>query len=343
MKLRKLTNWALGALLLANVACNTSGDEVVLPKGAYENGIIIANEGKFNVPQASVSFATQDLSTVENDVYNKNNNEVLGMQFQGMGFQGDNAYLILSNSNKIQVVNRWNFKKEATISNNLALPRYIAFANSYMYVTNSYPASVSVFKTSDNSFVKKINVSNAEHVVEAGSKIFVQNASFGTGKNITIINSTSNEVEKIITVPNGDINKIVSYQGSVYAIAKETTKSYIYQISTNGDFVRTITLEGIGNGNNLVIDQNKFYFTSVNKIYTMDMNSTSAPTTPILSVVDGGAYMTLYGFNVINGKIYTSDVKGFTADSEISVFDTTGKLLKTFTTGIGTNGFYLNK
>lgn len=347
MKISKLLASAFALTLLFNISCRTEDDPIVEPepKGAYENGIFMSNEGNFGTPTATVSFISNDLNTVENNIYSTNNgNAALGDVLQTIGFQGDNAYMVLNNSNKIEVVNRYTFKKVATVSDQISQPRYIAFANNNYYVTNSSGSSkfVNVYSTTTNAFVKKITLtSGGERIVEASGKIFVQNASFGSGKKITIINPTSNTVETEVTVPNGNIQKTISNGGNVYTIASSSTDSYIYKLSPTGTITSTITLTGIANAMNLEIDGSKFFFSSGSKVYSMDMSSSATPTTPIFTLTDN-SWSALYGFGVIDGKIYISNANGFTADSTVEIYSTSGTLLKTITTAKGTNGFYKN-
>ena len=346
MKISKLLSAALAATLLFNISCR-SDDPIIepQPKGAYENGIFMANEGNFGTPTATVSFISNDLSTVENNVFSSNNaNAALGDVLQTIGFQGDNAYLVLNNSNKIEVVNRYTFKKVATVSDQVSQPRYIAFANNNYYVTNSSGSSkfVNVYSTTTNAFVKKIDLTNSgERIVEASGKIFVQNASFGSGKKITIINPTSNTIESEVIVPAGNIQKTISTGGSVYTIASTSTDSYIYKLTPTGAISSTVTLTGIANGKNLESDGAKLFFSSGAKVYSMDLTSTAVPTSPILTLSDN-SWSALYGFNVIDGKIYISNANGFTADSTVEIYSTAGTLLKTISAGRGTNGFYKN-
>ena len=346
MKISKLLSAALTATLLFNISCR-SDDPIIepQPKGAYENGIFMANEGNFGTPTATVSFISNDLSTVENNVFSSNNaNAALGDVLQTIGFQGDNAYLVLNNSNKIEVVNRYTFKKVATVSDQVSQPRYIAFANNNYYVTNSSGSSkfVNVYSTTTNAFVKKIDLTNSgERIVEASGKIFVQNASFGSGKKITIINPTSNTIESEVIVPAGNIQKTISTGGSVYTIASTSTDSYIYKLTPTGAISSTVTLTGSANGKNLERDGAKVFFSSGAKVYSMDLTSTAVPTSPILTLSDN-SWSALYGFNVIDGKIYISNANGFTADSTVEIYSTAGTLLKTITAGRGTNGFYKN-
>jgi len=349
MKLNKLLQIIFGFVLLFSVSC-TSDYEEIIPEITYNNGLFITNEGKYGTPNADVSFVSRDLSVMQNDIYKaKNNNENLGDVLQTMVFNGDKAYLLLNNSNKIVIVDRTTFRKTGEITAQLNTPRYMAIANGNLYVSNDLYGGakfVNVYKLADNSFVKKIDfasTSTVENVVEAGGNIFVQNATVGFGNTITKINTTSNTIDgAAIAVPNGNINKTISYNNNVYVIAAGATDSYIHQISATGSVVKTTTLTGIANGTNLQIDGGRFYFSSNNKDYSMDMNPTTAPTSPIITAVDGGDYFTLYGFNVIEGRIFTVDVKGFTEASEITVYTTAGTQISKFKTGIGANGVYKN-
>lgn len=348
MKFNRLFQLLLALILVINVSC--SDDEYVMPsRGDYENGYFIANEGNFGTPTASVSFISKDLSVLENDIYKKNNNENLGDVLQTITFSDDRAFLLLNNSNKVQVVNRYNFKKTGEITAQLDNPRYMTISNGNLYVSNDkYNGGkyVNVYKLSDLSFVKKIpfaSTSTAERVVEAGGTVFVQNATYSYGSTLTRINTSTNEIINTVAVPNGEIEKTISYNNNVYVIASGASNSYIYEISPAGTITKTTTLTGIANARNLEIDGGKYYFTSSNKIYTMDMNSTTAPSAPLINnFVDGGQYFTLYGFSVKDGKIFAADVKGFTAPSEVTVYNTSGTVLKKFVTGIGSNAAYVN-
>ena len=192
--------------------------------------------------------------------------------------------------------------------------------------------------------IKKIPSSDTvERIVTAGTNVFVQNAGFGTGNKLTIISSSSNNVTGTITIPNGAINKTISYNDEVYVIAGKATEpdSHIYKYNSSGSLSNTITLTGIKNANNIEIDNGYIYFTVGTGVYSMELSSNTAPSSPIFSVAENG-YSTLYGFNVIDGLIYISDAKGFTQASEVSIYTPSGIRIKTFSSGRGTNAFYKN-
>lgn len=344
MKVTRILQLLFAFALLFNVSCSND-DEVMIPTTSYENGIFITNEGNFGTPNADVTFVTGDLSLKQDNIFAANNGSNLGDVLQTIAFNGNQAYLVLNNSNKVKVVNRYTFKSTGEITEQINQPRYMAVANNALYVTNDKYGGdkyVSIYNAANLSFVKKITFTDSvERIVQAGGNIFVQNASYGFGNKITYINTSNNEIQSVITLPNGNINKTISNNNNVYVIAKGTADSYIYQISSTGSIVKTTTLTGIANATNLEIDTNKFYFTSGNKVYAMDMNATAAPTTPLFTVTDN-SFSTLYGFNVVNGRIYTSDANGFTQDSKITVYNTSGSVISTFTAGKGSNGFYAN-
>lgn len=344
MKVTRLLQLLFAFALLFNVSCSND-DEVMMPTTSYENGILITNEGNFGTPNADVTFVTGNLSLKQDNIYSANNGSNLGDVLQTIAFSGDKAYLVLNNSNKVKVVNRYTFKSTGEITEQINQPRYMAVANNALYVTNDKYGGdkyVSIYNAANLSFIKKITFTDSvERIVQAGGNIFVQNASYGFGSKITYINTSNNEIQYTITLPNGNINKTISNNNNVYVIASGTADSYIYQISSTGSIVKTTTLTGIANATNLEIDTNKFYFTSGNKVYSMDMTATATPSAPLFTVTDN-SFSTLYGFSVINGRIFTSDANGFTQDSKITVYNTSGSVISTFTAGKGANGFYAN-
>jgi hypothetical protein len=249
---------------------------------------------------------------------------------QHIGFYSKYAFLVLNNTDKVKVVDRFGFNKVAEITEQLNNPRYIAFNNNKIYITND-TKYVNIYDANNLAFISRLNINDtAERIVSAGNNIFVQNAAWGYGNKITYINGSDSTVNSQITVPNGQIQKIIADNGFVYAIASDAAAdSYIYQISSTGAITKTINLTGISKAANLTIDGGKFYFTSGMKIYGMNVNASTIPTSPIVTATESAPYSGLYGFDVIGGRIYTSDAQGFTADSKVTVYD-------------ANNGFYKN-
>ncbi len=351
MKINKLLTAVFASALLLTTACRKDDEVLTTPKGAYENGYFIANEGNFGKPNAEVSFASKDLSTIEHKVFGSNNGGAqLGDILQSVGFEGDNAYLVVNNSNKIEIVNRYTFKKVATVTENLVQPRYIAIYGGNKYVTqNDFFSSrkLNIYNNA-NAFVKTISFDRySEKVVSAANFIYVQTDGtaydtttwlpYATGHTITRVNPANNSVDKTITLSDtGIIQDMTADSKNVYVVSSSSAETNLYTVdAAAGTFTKTV-IPGMS-ASAIALDGNQIYLVAGKKVYTMVAGSSMPPTTAIVTL-----NFTPYGFSVLDGKIFVSDAKAFTEDSEVSVYNTAGTLLKTFKAGMGANGFYKN-
>ncbi len=102
----------------------------------YENGIFIINEGNYNWGNASVTFVDNKNNSVIQDIFTKSNGRSLGDVAESMAIAGNLGYLLINNSNLIEVVTLKDFKSVHTISG-LHAPRYFELVDSSKaYVTN---------------------------------------------------------------------------------------------------------------------------------------------------------------------------------------------------------------
>ncbi|WP_027376779.1 hypothetical protein [Kaistella palustris] len=350
MKFPKILASAFALTLLFNVSCRKDDDPITpqQPKGAYENGILITNEGGFSTPTSSVSFLSSDLTTQEDNIFATNNsNATLGNVFQSVGFKDDLAYLVLNVPNKVEIVNRYTFAKTGTITSNLSTPRYIAFTDKNTYITNNDFFSVRKVNIYDNAntFVKSINFDRyAEKIAASGNYVYVQTDGstydtnyneLPTGHTITRINATTNEVDKVITLDDELIIKDMAAEGGfVYVLTSNNSSTNLYKIAASAGTAQKITLDNVAGGTKLALENNKLYLISAqNKVYSVTGTAANELFTATANNV--------YGFNVINGNIYIADPT-FSSDSKVRIYNQSGTLLKTLTTGIGTNGFYKN-
>lgn len=350
MKFNRFVTAIFASVLLVVASCKDDDIDYNNQETSY-SGILVANEGSFGKPDASVDFTAADLSGGVFGIYNSANNENLGDVLQTIGLKGSNAYLVLNNNNKIIIANRFNFKKNTEVTSNLTSPRYIAFTESQYYVTNNNFFDVkklNIYNNADNAFIKSINFDRyAEKVVEANGNIVVQtdgsryDSDFNelpTGHTITIVKPTTNEVDKTVTLPDaGIIKDLVSADGFAYALSSTATESYIYKINAADGTFTTTTLMGISNAQKLRINSGYFYFLDgANKVYSKAINIPNSTVTSLFTAI---GYP--YAFDVIDGKIFISN-SSFTGQSTSYVYTTAGSQITSFKSGIGTNGFYKN-
>jgi len=334
-------NVLLFALLFGFSSCNNADDPKPLPKGDYENGFFITNEGNFGTPNGSITFMPDDMSQASHTIFSSINGTHLGDVLQSVTFEEDYAYLVLNNSNKIEVVNRYTFKNIATITENIAAPRYALVKNGKLYVTNGGNNSVLIFDANSFTYETSIEIDKTvEEIKEDNDLIYVTNAAFGFGNEISVIDVNTNTVVKTITVAEG-LNSIEIEDGILYALHK----TGITKVSTStNEIIGDIPFEdGLSNATKLEVEDDFLYFLSGSKIFKFSKDVTALANVELIDTkVEDQPWFIGYGFNIVDNKLFYTDVKGFTENSEVQVYDLDGKLLKNFNAGIGANGVYGN-
>lgn len=352
MKLHKLLLMAVaGSLFFASCS---SDDDTSAPSGAYDNGLLILNEGGFMAGNASVSFLSSDF-VLENNIYSAvNGGALLGDTAQDMGFRGDLAYIVLNFSNKIEIVNRYTFAKVATIDEGLMNPRYIAFHNGKAYVTNWGDGNstsddfVAVIDLDSNTVTSTIPVAEGpERIIEENDKLYVAHkGGYGYGSTISVISGGS----VIDTIPVGDVpNSLEEEDGKLYVLsqgkpswADEETFGQLNVINlSNNTVVETHAFVGGGHPANLVIEDNKIYYTEGSDVYSMALNSDILPVDPLFTTTEQGVYG-VYSFAVEDGHVYVGDAGDYSSAGKVHVYTTAGALHETFTVGVIPTGFYFN-
>ncbi|QDW18663.1 YncE family protein [Flavobacterium sp. KBS0721] len=342
----KLKNLYLGiiasAFLFASCSSDNNDNEEVIPLGDYQNGILILNEGNYKDVNASVSFLSNDLATFQNDIFKLvNPSAVLGDVAQSLTFSNEKAFIVLNNSNEVRIINRYTLKSLGTITEKLENPRFSVVLNDKLYVTNSLSNAVTVYNAKTYVYLASIPLGKtAEKIIAANGKLYVTNAAFGSGSEVTIINPANNTVAKTLTLEDG-INSVEENNGSVYVLAGNKTKSKLFKINTTSDVVTSIESTTLKGALNMDIDGDKIYYTQGTGVYVMNLTATTFSEKALFSVTDN-SWSTFYGFGAIDGKIYSGDANAFTKDGTVTVYSSTGTVLKTLTVGFGPNGFYPN-
>lgn len=126
---------------------------------SFEKGVFIINEGNYNWGNASVTFFDQKTNKVVHDVFNLVNQRTLGDVAESMSIAGNNGYLMINNSNRIEVVAAENFKSVATI-NGLHSPRFMTMAGpGKAYVTN-LQSNISIIDLNNHTVTGTIKTSS---------------------------------------------------------------------------------------------------------------------------------------------------------------------------------------
>ena len=96
-------------LMMLTISCfliTSCEDDNNQPAGEFENGTFVVNEGNFQDADGTISFINPNDGVVKQDLFGSvNNGLALGDVVQSMTIDEDHAYVVVNNSNKIEVVN----------------------------------------------------------------------------------------------------------------------------------------------------------------------------------------------------------------------------------------------
>jgi DNA-binding beta-propeller fold protein YncE len=162
-------------------------------------GVFVLNEGNFRSGNGSLSFFSYDSLKIYNHVFLNVNQRPLGDIPYYMDFHGNNAYIVVNNSGKIEVADRNNLQSVATI-NGIISPRYISFINdTKAYFTSLYSDSLAIIDLTTNSVSGYINLKKtSESIVTIYSTAYVAN--WTGGNKIMVINTAKDQLTDSIEV-----------------------------------------------------------------------------------------------------------------------------------------------
>lgn len=351
MNIKKHLLLALSLVVLSFSCSNDDDNHQAEPQGAYENGILVTNEGNFGHGNGSVSFVSDDFSYAENKLFSNVNGTPLGDTVQSIGFNEDLAYIVVNNSQKIEVVNRYTFESVATIDSGLNNPRYITFISGKGYVTNWGAGSdssddfVAVINLENNTVSSTIPVEEGpEMIVSNGTTIYVAHQGGHNQNNIvSVINPTSNAVTTITVgdVPN---SMVFDKQGALYVLSggvpdwkENETAGKLSVINTSTNTVSsTLDFEEGQHPSNLAYGESLYYYMN-NEVYKLAVGDSALPTISEIQSVNF-SYMT-----VQNGVLYGVDAGDYVSNGTLKSFDLTSNAeTHSKKVGLVPSGIYFN-
>ena len=155
-KLSKYFSFIVFASLLCGIgACADDDccDPIPDPPGAE---IWVVNEGGFLLGNASLDIYDTDNKVYRTSVFDNANGRGIGDIFQSITFHGDKAYLIVNNSQRIEVINTSDYSLITTISRNIYSPRYGVVVGDNLYVSDLSRPFIYIINTATDAVVDSI-------------------------------------------------------------------------------------------------------------------------------------------------------------------------------------------
>lgn len=336
----------VGMFFVTITGCKKENKEEPLPEPIVTSGMIVACEGTFNQNNASIHWIGDD-DTERHDLYFNANGVSAGdvlqnyREFNGLG------YLVMNNSQKVEVVNAVDFASLGTITG-CDYPRDVFILSQQKgYLTNgSSTGQVLVFNPTTRNITGSINVGNGpEQLTYNGQYIFVANSGgWSTDNTVSVINPITDQVAATVEVGDQPVSILTDYQNNVWVLCSGSieydenwnivgeTAARLVRIDGSAHVVTAnLTIGEIGDHpRNMALspDRQEIYIVN-NGLLSFDINTAGLTTGPVAT----GSFSAI-GVDTQTGNIYLGSAPDYVNDDQIFVYSANGMLLKTIGTGI---------
>ena len=313
-------------------------------------GIYILDQGGYGHVNASLSFFDKTTKTVTNDLFYKANGRDLGDVAQSMGEANGKYYIVVNNSNKIEVIDK-NSSKSLAIIQGVNLPRYFLYINSTKaYVTewgaNGVGGKVDVINLTSNTVTKTIPVGEgAENIMLVNNKVYVANSGgYTNAKTISVINPSTDIVDTTFEVGDNPNSLAIDVNGKLWALCGGiygTAKASLVRINpaTNAieqTFPLSIPSLSI---NNLIISPsgNTLYYCIDGKVHNQSVANSQQENTLIFNRPFYAIFI-----DKASNYFYAADAKNYTDNGWVIRYNVNFTPIDSFEVGIAPGFFYAN-
>ena len=353
MKIKLLLPVILLTVLIAS--CDDDAEDDKTPVVINTTGVFVVNEGSFGSGNGSVSFLNVNTNVMTNNVFETVNGFPLGDVAQSMTLHQNKGYIVVNNSQKIEVVDGTTFASIQTI-NGFQSPRHFVGVGAKGYVCDWTSNTVKVLNLATNTITGSIPAGNGpEQALVSGTKLFVVNVGgFGMDSTVTVIDLLTDGVIATLHVGVNPNSIVADGSGKLWVLCGGSTgPDYIggtaddiagslwkinpfdYDIEqqfTMGQFDHPVKLKIDNTGGNL------FYLLGYDG-YTGKVIKMAAFPGQLTNVPFVNKSFYGLGIDKTSGIIYGGYVPGFSQNGYVFRYTTSGALMDSLEVGVAPNGF----
>ena len=348
--LKNLSLLALsGSLLLT--ACDPKKDDPKVELPSPSERVYVVNEGNFPSPDGDISlFNTTTKTVTSTGLYKSVNQGDLGSNPQSMTIIGTKAYLAVTASDSLNIVNLTDFRHTAGI--HLKQPRYVvAVSATKAYVTqwNGYVANgtVSIVDLTTNRITGTIStglgVQPEQILLGKNGLVYVANSSSNF---LTVINPATDAVQAPIATPDGPKGIVQDNTGNIWVLCGQYVDPNDHIIrfnpATPGTQVSIAVPSNYSNSNLRLNPAGDKVYVSLGGdskvaagIYELPLTATTLTATPLIR-------RNFYGLGIDKDNVIYGGASRGASNGYASRYTSTGTKIDSFQVGKYPNGFVFN-
>ncbi len=337
MKIKHLF-WGLALFL---IAC--SDDDSTPPVQVPEQSVIVGNQGNFMSSDASLSIINTTTGEVTNDAYSSaNGGAALGDVLQSMTMYNDELYLVVNNSQKIEVVDPNSLVSIRTIEG-FSSPRYIHFiSNEKAYVSDLFSTTITIINPMTGASLGSIEIGEGtERFLEVDGEVW---ATAPGGTSVYMIDPSTNEIVDSIEIENGPKDMVLDNQGKVWVLCEggyDENWAPAYDpalVRVNPDD-QTVEFTyafpagtGIGGNISSTDSGDELFILMKEHVYRMSVTDTEFPSEAFIEAEVSSNGMAV---DPSTGEILLNDAAGFSGAGTTFHYSATGELIESYSVGVG--------
>ena len=312
--------------------------------------VFVINEGGFTNGNASIDLYNPNTSTVTNGIFEAVNGFPLGDVLQSITFDWYEAYIIVNNSQKIEVISTSTGERRRTISNfdsprfMSIIPQGVAVSAPSAIITDFLANQVQLVNLYSGCVLKTLDRSGwTEQIFRIGESYWILERS---------ITGASNEFARMIEVDK-ELNLLtevdlpiepnsiaVDNNNNIWILSSgkesENLLPSLIRLNTSSKQIE-LQLEFTDWSNiplNLVIDSDgeQLYYNRAEEIYTLNIMDTALPTTSLFSTSAQNIYA--LSIPLDDNNIYVSDAMDFIQNGSVYIYTSQGIFVNSFSAGV---------
>ncbi|HNW89513.1 MAG TPA: hypothetical protein PKN48_07600 [Bacteroidales bacterium] len=307
------------------------------------HGVFIVNEGNFQWSNASVTYYNFSNNDYKEDIFKDVNNRPLGDVAQSVRIHNGKAYIVVNNSNKIEIVNLSDFASCGVISG-LVSPRYFLPVDaSKAYVSDLYSNNISIIDLNNNTITGTIPChGSTEEMLLTDTLVVVTNTR--TDK-VYFINTITDDITDSIQVGFASNSLHLDKNGRLWVMCagdvSNSINASLYRIDVAQKLVeQTFQLStplNIWDKMGMNLGKDTIYY-MCNGIYRMPVSAAALPGE--VFIPQGSSIFHGLAVNPVNNTLFVADAVDYVQKGKVNYYSSGGTLLGSINTGIIPVDFY---
>jgi DNA-binding beta-propeller fold protein YncE len=299
--------------------------------------VFVVCEGNFGWGNGAVSMVSLKDETVIEDNFKYVNNRNLGDVVQSITLVNNNYFIVVNNSNKIEVVDTSSFKSVRIISG-FQSPRYVLPLNENIgLVSELYANKLYKIDLKNLSILQEIEFRGwSEKMIKVDDKIFVSNI---YSSKLYVLNENSLSITDSIEAGTFVNSLIVDKNKKLWILSRgdnlESRQGKLYRYNPqnlNKELELTFSLAAEPKSLCTNLAKDSLWFIHKN-VYSMSINALTLPTEPVVYSLQNQLFNGL-GIEPSNSNIWISDAKDYQRKGQVFKYNSKAVLLKTYPVGI---------